>query len=197
MWIKYLKKGSTFAYKRLFFILLISVVLIGVVFTGYVMHKSQLAFENKQASQNFFTTHQPRQLAYKQKRSFYLKEYGKATREYKNDEKQQRVDTYLSQDGSKGITITYQVVNNSDDDAYIIGYIIVGNEMKVTKQQIEDSKGKPLSEIIKVLGSGEIFTEIENTGYFEVVFRSDDAFYVLKGDKTTEIIQEVRIEQIK
>lgn len=195
MWIKLFQKEGTFAYKRLFFILLSVVFIVGVAFTGYTMYKYDMTQKNVMESTKFFEQHQTELLKYKEKRSVYLGKYGMPQKVTKNEQKQQITDTYLSKDGSKGITLIYRQETKEMNDAYVIGYFVIGKQVRYNESQFQHLEGQVLKSVMEKLGSGDVFTEsVDDT--FEIGFKSDEQVYFLKGDGTSEIITEVTVKSL-
>lgn len=195
---KFLKKEGAFNYTRLFFILMGGVLIVAIGFGGYTFSRYNVAEKNKQDSEAFFSQYKPSILKYKEKRSFYQKNYGDSKTVVNDKKNSQIIDTYHSADGSKGITITYQIPNGQTDEAYVIGYFLFGSVENYTEAQLlklENAKNTPLAEIQEQVGAGEVMSELKTDNTFEIRYRLKGNLYILNGDRNTTIIKDVRVEK--
>lgn len=195
MWTKLFQTKGAFAYKRLFFILITIVACIGISFGCYTIYQYNVTQEKVSNSKAFFEQHDTKALQYKTMRTVYLQTYGTPTKSVNSAEKKQITDTYLSADGSMGITIMYRY-DGDEKDAFLSGYLVVGKQVAYQKDQIINRKGQLLSTITSQIGSGELFSEsAENE--FEICFQDVTQTYLLKGNRDTKIITDIQIKTEK
>lgn len=192
MWTKLFKKESAFSYKRLFFVLMSLVIIVGIGFSVYVVENQKTVQVHKKESENFFDVHQTQVLTYKQKRNVYIEKFGTPTKTNVDKEQRQVTDTYISKDASKGITVMSRLQDDSMENAYIIGYLITGKEVDYDENKFDDVIGRNLTDVINHFGNGEVFSESKTDGTFSISFRTKKDIYILKGDKNTGIIQEIQ-----
>lgn len=193
---KVFKKEGMFSYIRLFFVLIIFVILVALAFGGYVSTQKEQAVQNQQVSDSFFEQHPPRLLQYKQTRDTYIKAYGKSAKSDINKEKQQVIDTYISKDGGKGISITYHG-NDNLDEAYLIGYVIIGQDEHKDMRALLATKGETRLDVLSRFGQGSAFVTLENETKFELSFNDqmNKVIYTLQGRFDTDVIEDIKTTQ--
>lgn len=196
----FFKKDRAFSYARLFFILGICLLFVVASFGIYTVSRMQTVKHNQQASSDFFQKHQTIFLQYNNKRSEYLERYGKPTSTAVDTNNKVVVDTYLSKDASKGITIRYQMINDVQNDSLLVGYLINGEVLLDSAEQIsflKDAKGKQLSEIQKQCGVGKVLIESDDEQIYTITYTTNDDFIKLKIDKKLNQVSDVSFEKIK
>lgn len=192
MWIKLFQNQGAFLYKRFFFILIISVCSIAVAFGGYVVYQQQVVEQNIMDSISFFEQYKTDILQYKEKRRFYLEKYGQPTKSEEDKKNNQMIDTYLSKDGSKGITLMYRVDEDNKDEAYIIGYLVIGQQKQYDTSQLKNVTGQTLQQVIAQFGSGEALSEVKDEETLELSFQREKNGYILTIDLHTKLITVIK-----
>lgn len=196
----FFKKDRAFSYARLFFLIGTVLVLTAVGFGAYVAASMQTVSQHQTASQDFFEQHKVDILQYNNKRKQYIEAYGKPKTSVASTENKMLVDTYLSVDGTKGITIHYKMESDEKDDSVLVGYLITGERIVQAEDQIaflKSAKGQTLSDLQKKCGMAKALSEDKDETLYEVTYMTQDEIIVLKIDKQTSKTSDVEVQKNK
>lgn len=191
MLINVFKKERVFSYTRLFFVFMGMIALLGIGMGVYMAQQAGQLQKNKTQSEEFFQTKDISKLKFHQVQSEYRKLYGNPTSTAVLKEQRQYVDTYLSADGTKAITLLYTMQTDETAEPRLEGYLITGyqeSKREADAEVLKRALDQPVNTLLKEVGAGVKMDYDSEKGQTTLIYVINGVKYKVEIDQKAEKI---------